>query len=110
MASLSQVGLNALMKRDIGKLGDLMNLNHGLLSALGVSTFELDALVYAARAEGALGAKLTGAGGGGCMMALANEEFLGRVEKGIRNARGQSIRVNLTDEGVKTRRLESGDS
>jgi mevalonate kinase len=110
MASLSQVGLNALLRRDLDKLGDLMNLNHGLLSALGVSTYELDSLVYAARAEGALGAKLTGAGGGGCMMALANEELLGRVEKGIRNARGQSIRVNLTDEGVKTRRIEPGDT
>jgi len=109
MASLSQVGLDALFRGDTRKLGDLMNLNHGLLSALGVSTIELDDLVYAARSEGALGAKLTGAGGGGCIIALAEVENLSRVEKGIRAARGQSIRVNITDEGVKTRRLLVGD-
>ena len=105
MASLSQVGLDALLHRDTSKLGDLMNLNHGLLTAIGVSTQELDDLVYAARREGALGAKLTGAGGGGCIIALAEEQNLGKVEWGIRAARGYSMRVNLTDEGVKTRRL-----
>ena len=54
---------------------------HGLLSGLGVSTPELDALVHAARAAGALGAKLTGAGGGGAVIALApdrGEEVLRR--------------------------------
>ena len=105
LAGLSQTGLDALLRRDIGKLGDLMNINHGLLTSIGVSTQELDDLVYAARREGALGAKLTGAGGGGCIIALAEEEDLGRVEKGIRAARGLSMRVNLTDEGVTTRRL-----
>ncbi len=108
MASLSQVGLDALLRRDVGKLGDLMNLNQGLLSAIGVSTIELDDLIYVARQEGALGAKLTGAGGGGCMIALADAENLSKVEKGIRAARGQSMRVNLTDEGVKTRKIEDG--
>jgi len=105
MAGLSQTGLDALLRRDTGKLGDLMNINHGLLTSIGVSTQELDDLVYAARREGALGAKLTGAGGGGCMIALAEEEDLSMVEKGIRAARGHSMRVNLTDEGVTTRRL-----
>jgi mevalonate kinase len=109
MAGLSQVGLNALLRRDIPKLGDLMNLNHGLLASIGVSTIELDELVYASRREGALGAKLTGAGGGGCMVALAEQENLSNVEKGIRAARGYSMRVNLTDEGVKTRKIKDGD-
>ena len=52
------------------ELGELMNFNHGLLSALGVSSRSLDAMVWAARDGGALGAKLTGAGGGGCVVAL----------------------------------------
>jgi mevalonate kinase len=109
MAGLSQVGLDALLRRDTQKLGDLMNLNHGLLSSIGVSTIELDDLVYASRREGAIGAKLTGAGGGGCMIALADDENLGKVEKGIRSARGHSMRVNLTDEGVKSRKIKDGD-
>jgi mevalonate kinase len=110
MAGLSQTGLDALLRGDKHKLGDLMNINHGLLSAIGVSTIELDDLVYAARQEGALGAKLTGAGGGGCMIALAEEENLSNIEKSIRASRGQSMRVNVTDEGVKTRKIENGDS
>jgi mevalonate kinase len=102
---VSKEGFNAFMKGDSPKVGELMNINHGLLSALGVSTSELDVLVYAARREGALGAKLTGAGGGGCMIALAEEACLGVVEKAIRRNRGQSIRVDPTDEGVEARRL-----
>jgi mevalonate kinase len=47
-----------------------MDFNHGLLSALGVSSRSLDAMVWAARDAGAMGAKLTGAGGGGCIVAL----------------------------------------
>ncbi|WP_276272248.1 mevalonate kinase [Haloarcula litorea] len=55
---------------DYGTLGDLMDFNHGLLSALGVSSRSLDSMVWAARDAGAMGAKLTGAGGGGCIVAL----------------------------------------
>jgi len=51
-------------------LGELMDFDHGLLSALGVSARSLDAMVWAARGAGAAGAKLTGAGGGGCIVAL----------------------------------------
>jgi mevalonate kinase len=110
MASLSQTGLDALLRGDKQKLGDLMNLNHGLLHAIGVSTIELDELVYAARRQGALGAKLTGAGGGGCIIALAEEENLSKIEKSIRALRCHSMRVKLTDEGVKTRKIKDGDS
>ena len=64
----------SLLDRDpedaIPDLGRLMNVNHGLLSALGVSSRALDAMVWAARDAGAAGAKLTGAGGGGCIVAL----------------------------------------
>ncbi len=54
----------------LGALGKLMDFDHGLLSALGVSSRSLDAMVWAAREAGAYGAKLTGAGGGGCIVAL----------------------------------------
>jgi mevalonate kinase len=51
-------------------VGRLMDENHKLLTALGVSSPELDRLVKAARTAGALGAKLSGAGWGGNMLAL----------------------------------------
>ena len=47
-----------------------MNINHGLLNAIGVSTPDLENMVAIARLNGALGAKLTGAGGGGSIVAL----------------------------------------
>lgn len=52
-------------------LGQLLDLNHSLLSSLMLCTTKLDQMCQAARAAGALGAKMTGAGGGGCMFALA---------------------------------------
>ena len=53
-------------------LGQLMNLNQMLLSGLHVSTEAIERACQVARDAGALGAKLTGAGGGGCIVALAD--------------------------------------
>lgn len=64
---------DALAAHDAPALGGLMNRNHALLQALGVSCPELDALCEAARAAGALGAKLSGGGQGGNMIALARD-------------------------------------
>ena len=61
----------ALAKGDVDGLGRIMDASHGLLAALRLSSPELDTLVHAARAAGAVGAKLTGAGGGGAVIALA---------------------------------------
>ncbi|MEW6268954.1 MAG: mevalonate kinase, partial [Thermodesulfobacteriota bacterium] len=64
----------ALEDGDRARLGELMTMNHGLLRACGVSTPELDAIVDAALGAGALGAKLTGAGGGGAVIALPADD------------------------------------
>jgi mevalonate kinase len=60
-------------------LGALLDENHRLVSALGVSTPGLDAACQHARDAGALGAKLTGGGGGGCVLALADEGGTERI-------------------------------
>ena len=60
----------ALAARNYERTGRLMNLCHGYLNALGVSTPELETMVSIARAAGAAGAKLTGGGGGGSVVAL----------------------------------------
>jgi len=67
---LSSSGAEALKARNYEELGRLMNINQGLLNAIGVSTPDLESMVAIARASGALGAKLTGAGGGGSIVAL----------------------------------------
>jgi mevalonate kinase len=67
-------GEQALADGDVETLGELMDFNHGLLEALGVSSRSLDNMVWAARSAGASGAKLTGAGGGGCIVALDDSD------------------------------------
>lgn len=71
IGDLVERGERALDDGDLDEIGRLMNFNHGLLVALGVSSRTLDDMVWAARDAGALGAKLTGAGGRGCIVALA---------------------------------------
>ena len=61
----------AILSQDLVQLGRLMTYNHYYLSRFGISTPELDQLVKAAWLAGALGAKLTGGGLGGCVIALA---------------------------------------
>ena len=60
----------AVKAGDLELLGELMNINQGLLNALQVSCWGIEELVEIARNNGALGAKLTGGGGGGSMIAL----------------------------------------
>ena len=55
-------------------LGQLLDLNHSILSSLMLCTSKLDEMCRTARSAGALGAKMTGAGGGGCMFALAPKQ------------------------------------
>jgi mevalonate kinase len=70
----------------IDSLGPLMNENHALLRKMGVSSPELDTLVEAACSAGALGAKLSGAGRGGNMIALVTPESSDKVARELVNA------------------------
>jgi mevalonate kinase len=71
LGRLAEEAAAALAKGDVDGLGRIFDAAHGLLAALRLSSPELDALVHAARGAGAIGAKLTGAGGGGAVIALA---------------------------------------
>ena len=70
IGELVEAGQVALADGDLVTLGRLFTLNHDLLRACGVSSAANDTLVALARTHGALGAKLTGAGGGGSVIAL----------------------------------------
>ena len=67
-------------------LGPLMDENHALLRSMGVSSLELDNLVEAAREAGALGAKMSGGGRGGNMIALAQVSKAGAIAKALKDA------------------------
>ena len=68
--SLTQSAVAAVRQGDLDELGELMNLCHGSLNALQLSTPELEEMIHIARSHGAVGAKLTGGGGGGSIVAL----------------------------------------
>ncbi len=68
---ISDEGAKAVEAGDLELLGDLMNMNQGLLSAVGLSSSGIEEMVHRLRQMGALGAKLTGAGGdGGAVIGL----------------------------------------
>ncbi|MGC9107350.1 MAG: mevalonate kinase, partial [Infirmifilum sp.] len=92
-----------MMERgDWEAVGALMNVNHGLLSAIGVSTIELEQIVYAAREAGALGAKLTGAGGGGYAVILCKRNHEGKIIEELRKVSPRLLKLNVENTGVST--------
>ncbi len=73
MGQLALDGSRAVKDGDEKKLGHLMNENQALLEKINVSSPELDRLIKAAVSSGAIGAKLCGAGKGGCMVAVTKD-------------------------------------
>ena len=100
IARIVEMGKIALQTRDWQTLGDLMNFNQGYLKSLGVSTKKLSDMVYAAIDAGAWGAKLSGAGGGDCIIAIAPEEKRNTVEKAIKKAGGEIIKIKVNAAGT----------
>lgn len=95
-AEIGALTFSARAPLEAGKhavLGALMNANHGLLQAIGVSTSLLDALCAAAIQAGAYGAKLTGAGTGGCMIALVDTSGARNVQKALLAAGAKSATI-----------------
>jgi len=93
--------VQALKEGDLEVLGRLMLINHGLLFAIGVSHEKLDKLVHAALRAGAYGAKLTGAGGGGCMIAIAPSKLVDQVISSIEQAGGTAFSAKINVEGAR---------
>lgn len=81
VGSIAVSARKAIKSGKVEELGSLMNENHALLHQMGVSSPELDALVEAALSAGAAGAKLSGAGRGGSMIALLPPEGSNEVTK-----------------------------
>lgn len=95
IAALVDRAQHAVEVGDVVSLGEAMTVNHGLLAALGVSTPALDAACHAARAAGALGAKLTGAGGGGCVVALVDDASADPVVSALAESGGMVLRASV---------------
>lgn len=83
IGDITRLGEQKLADGDLVSVGELMNINQGLLESLGVSDVTLSRLIYAARTAGALGAKITGAGRGGCIVAIATDGKVDHVTQAI---------------------------
>jgi len=99
--SLVLQGVEALANHELDTLGELMNVCQGLLNAMQVSSWELEEMIQIARREGALGAKLTGGGGGGSIIALcpSDGETPARIEMALKNAGYQALCVTIGGDG-----------
>ena len=85
----------ALTNNELEKVGELMNKNHELLQQIEVSHPKLEELVQIARDNGALGAKMTGGGGGGYMVALTPGETQEKVASAMEAAGFQVLRTKI---------------
>ncbi len=101
MARLVETGQQAIVQADWAQLGTLLDIGHGLAHALGVDVPETSTLCFSARAAGAYGAKLSGAGGGDCIIALVPDDRRTAVESALEAAGGQIVRVAPHAPGVR---------
>jgi mevalonate kinase len=98
MEEVTNQARESITHGDEKQVGELMNINQGLLDSLGVNTVEISRLIYQARRAGAIGSKITGAGGGGSIIAYCpgkTREVLEELDS-IENA----FQVGISSKGV----------
>ncbi len=86
VGKIVQAARKAIETGETDSLGPLMDANHAILQEMTVSSPELDRLVLAAKESGALGAKLSGGGRGGNMLALVTPSEAGKVASALKSA------------------------
>ncbi len=101
IADLVNRAKTLFVKQDFVQLGKLMNKNQKLLSTLNVSSVELDKLIKASKDSGAYGAKLSGAGGGDCMIAFVEPDKKEIVVEAIGGSGGTWMNVKTGALGVR---------
>jgi len=100
IAQITKKAKKALETND-KSLGELMNINQGLLDAIGVNTRSLSEMIYVSREAGALGSKITGAGGGGSIVAYspANRD---QILEALRKRGYNAMKADFSVKGVLT--------
>jgi len=99
--NISNGVVKALKTGDDEDLGVLMTMNHALLRQIGVSHPKLDQLAEAAINAGAFGAKLTGAGGGGCIIAVCpDRKAREKISRSLRRQGGKPFKISRDVRGV----------
>jgi len=101
IGKLTEQGKEALLRGDWERLGTLMDFDQEYLRDLGISSQKLEDLIGAAKKAGAWGAKLSGAGGGDCMITLAPQERRDAICSAIKEAGGEIVPVKPHAQGVR---------
>ena len=83
MDNITNQAVVALEKNDWQQVGELMNQQHALLQTMGVSSEKIEKLVSSARASGTYGAKLSGGGGGDCIIVLVSPDKKEQVRESL---------------------------
>ncbi|MDA1168490.1 MAG: mevalonate kinase, partial [archaeon] len=104
IGTITMAGLEAMQNGDFVEVGRLMNQNQILLEKLQVSSTELRRLIRAALPT-SLGTKLSGAGGGGCMIALTHHPE--QTASAIESAGGTSFITSISKDGVRLESFEN---
>lgn len=91
IGQITVMARGAIVAGELNALGALMDGNHWLLYQMGVSSPEIERLILAARQAGALGAKLSGAGRGGHVVALASKETQEVVAEAMLQAGAKNV-------------------
>jgi len=101
ISKLVEQAKTAVLAQNWQEFGNLMNQNQKFLNELGVSIPKLDDMINNSLSAGAYGGKLSGAGGGDCMIAVSPKEKEVLVKAGITKAGGEVINVKTNAEGVR---------
>lgn len=107
IAAIARAMRSALERSDWEEAGRLLRAewSHRRRNAPGITTPRIDAVIGRALRAGALGAKVCGAGGGGCLVVLCPPETRERVAEACRQAGGAVLDVTAASQGVRVRRV-----
>ena len=110
MGYLLEQFIPALQRADLPTIGHLFNLHQLLQEKMGTSIPESERLIEAALGAGALGAKISGSGGGGIIIALAQPGQQDKIATAIDSAGGRSYIVSTGAPPVRVEPVEAWDA
>jgi mevalonate kinase len=99
-SAICSSGVRAIAKGSLEEIGRLMTENHKLLREIGVSNKEIEKIIGICSRCGSLGAKITGAGGGGCILVLARPETIPAIGAALEGLNLSSEAIDIENKGI----------
>ncbi len=99
-SAICSTGLRAIAKGSLDEIGRLMTENHKLLREIGVSNNEIEKIIGICFRCGVLGAKITGAGGGGCILVLTRPETIPALNAALNGLNLCSEAIGIANRGI----------